>query len=325
MPSTGPERVHVAAAVLVDRSGRVLIGRRPDHVHQGGRWEFPGGKLEKGEDPATALVRELREELGITPRALRPLIQVIHDYPDRSVLLDVWRVDAWKGAPTGREGQDIEWVAVDRLRERCFPLADEPIITAARLPPVYLVTPEPGPDIAAFMSTLRRCLKAGVRLVQLRARRAAASDYVRIARGALSLCSEYGARLLLNSDPDTADALGAHGVHLTSACLLSLQRRPLHPGHWVAASCHDRRELAHASRIGVDFAVLSPVKATATHPGADPLGWPRFQSLVVEADVPVYALGGLGPSDLCDAWRHGAQGIGSVRALWTDPEAYLQH
>jgi 8-oxo-dGTP diphosphatase len=105
--------IHVAAAVVVDGLGRVLVSQRPGHVHQGGLWEFPGGKLEAGETAETGLKRELHEELGITVQAARPLIRVYHAYPDKPVLLDVWRVTRYSGEPAGLEGQPIDWVAVD--------------------------------------------------------------------------------------------------------------------------------------------------------------------------------------------------------------------
>jgi 8-oxo-dGTP diphosphatase len=87
--------LEVAAAAVFDSQGRVLIARRPENVHQGGLWEFPGGKVEPGEAVEQALARELWEELGIRPTRYRRLIRIPHHYPDRSVLLDVWRVEAF--------------------------------------------------------------------------------------------------------------------------------------------------------------------------------------------------------------------------------------
>ena len=113
-----PDVVHVAAAALVDDDGRVLLARRADEAHQGGLWEFPGGKLERDESIDDGLRRELHEELGIDIVSHRPLIRVRHDYDDRSVLLDVHRVDAGRGEPHGREGQPLAWVAVDELGGR---------------------------------------------------------------------------------------------------------------------------------------------------------------------------------------------------------------
>jgi 8-oxo-dGTP diphosphatase len=314
--TTVPGSVHVAAAVIVNDRGHVLLARRPDHVHQGGLWEFPGGKLEPFEDIRQALVRELEEELGLTPTASRPLIKVRHEYPDKSVLLDVWRVDGWRGTPHGREGQPVEWVAAEALTRRAFPEANLPIVTAARLTDHYLITPEPGADWERFLAALRGSLEGGVRLVQLRAHRLDPAAYRRLAEQVLRLCRGAGARLLLNGDSALVRALRADGVHLTSRRLLACRERPLGADQWVAASCHNRHEVLHAHRIGVDFIVVSPVQPTASHPDVRPLGWKGLRELTELARVPVYALGGMVTDDLEAAWEHGAQGIAAMRALW---------
>lgn len=323
MPSTGVSRaaarreaLHVTAAALVDGAGRVLISRRADGVHQGGLWEFPGGKVERQETPLEALRRELAEELGIGLQAARPLIQVHHDYGDRAVWLDVWRVASWCGEPRGQEGQAVRWAQPKSLDARLFPRADVPVIAALKLPPVYLITPEPGSDPEGFLKTLAACVRGGIRLIQLRAKSLEARPYRALARQALALCEGHGATLLLNAEPDLATDLGAPGVHLTGERLLRLRGRPLGADYWVAASCHNARELAHACRIGVDFAVLSPVRFTLSHPASRPLGWHRFRALVCAATVPVYALGGMGTGDLDTAWEHGGQGVACTSALW---------
>ncbi len=133
MNATGERTfVHVAVGVVVGADGAVLITRRPDHVHQGGLWEFPGGKVEHDESVLGALGRELHEELGITVRAAEPLLQTGHAYPDRRVLLDVWRVTDFQGEPHGREGQSLVWISPGDMGQFVFPAADEPIIAALR-------------------------------------------------------------------------------------------------------------------------------------------------------------------------------------------------
>lgn len=120
----------MAVAVISNSDGDILISKRPDHVHQGGLWEFPGGKLESGESLESALKRELLEELGIELNACQPLVEIQHDYPDKSVLLDVWSVSDFSGVPYGREQQPIRWVAPEALVEYEFPEANQPIIWA---------------------------------------------------------------------------------------------------------------------------------------------------------------------------------------------------
>jgi len=127
---------------------------------------------------------------------------------------------------------------------------------------------------------------------------------------------------LLNSPPELADVgrWGAGGVHLTSAALMKLEQRPLPRGQWVSAACHSSRELEHAHRIGVDFVVVAPVRATATHPEVRPLGWQALHQLTERASLPVYALGGMALQDLETAWAHGCQGIASISSLWNAKE-----
>jgi len=122
--------VHVAVGILINADGAVLISRRADHVHQGGLWEFPGGKVEEGESVVTALHRELHEELGVTVQAAEPWLQIHHAYPDKAVWLDVWRVMAWQGEPQGQEGQPLTWALPGEFAPFDFPAADEPIIAA---------------------------------------------------------------------------------------------------------------------------------------------------------------------------------------------------
>jgi len=308
-----PAVVHVAAAAIFDRRGRVLIARRPPHVHQGDLWEFPGGKLEPGESVEQALRRELWEELHITPLRSRPLIRVPFQYPDKRVLLDVWRVDEFAGEPHGREGQPVRWVAPGELPGYAFPAANRPIVAAARLPERYLITGSFADD-ADFLARLRRALNQGIRLVQLRFKerapaRATLVDAMRMARAA-------GAAVVVNGDLALALDLEADGIHLTSGDLRRLSARPVPPDLWCGASCHDADELAHAVALGVDFAVLSPVCATASHPGAAPLGWERFKALIADLPLPVYALGGLGDADLPQALSCRAQGVAAIGAYW---------
>ncbi len=133
---TDQAELHVAVGALFDATGRVLLAQRLPGSHLAGRWEFPGGKLKRGEQPLDGLRRELAEELGIELGGARPLIRLHHDYADRRVLLDVWRVTEYRGEPRGLDGQALEWVAPDALPNVNLLDADRPITTALRLPEV---------------------------------------------------------------------------------------------------------------------------------------------------------------------------------------------
>jgi mutator protein MutT len=130
----GAPVIHVVAGAVIDAAGRVLIAQRPEGKHLAGGWEFPGGKLEPGEARATALGRELREELGIAIRNPRPLIRVRHTYPQGEVLIDMWVVKSYSGSPRGLDGQALKWLSQEELEEAELLPADGPIVRALRLP-----------------------------------------------------------------------------------------------------------------------------------------------------------------------------------------------
>lgn len=309
-------RVHVAAAALVDRAGRVLLARRADAAHQGGLWEFPGGKLEPGETVEAALRRELAEELGVAVVSHRPLIRIRHDYDDLSVLLDVHRVDDWHGEVHGREGQPLAWVAPGDLSAYPMPAADVGIVSALQLPSLYLITPPRIEAPARFLDDLDAALARGVRLLQLRVFDLSADALQRLGREVCRRCQGHGGRVLVNGPVELADAIGADGLHLAGRMLATIDRRPVETGRLLAASCHDAGDLARAAALGADFAVLSPVLPTPSHPDAEPIGWDGFRDTVEAAAMPVYALGGMRSDLLATAWGHGAQGIAGIRGLW---------
>jgi len=123
-------RIHVAVGVIVNAAQEVLIAHRAQHLHQGGLWEFPGGKVETNEGVEQALKRELLEELNITVQNCAPLLEIAHDYGDKSVLLDVWLVREFSGKPQGLQGQPLQWVGIDNLDAYAFPAANHSIIAA---------------------------------------------------------------------------------------------------------------------------------------------------------------------------------------------------
>lgn len=308
-------RIQVVAAVLRDRSGRVLIAERPPGKPMAGFWEFPGGKLEPGEAAVDAIKRELHEELGIRVRHAYRLMRLSHRYPEREVELDVWRVTAWGGAPASKEGQHLEWVLPEELRDWQLLPADEPIVTGLKLPPLMLVTPDPDQE-RGFLEKLQRSLKAGLDLVQFRAPRMEPERFDNLALSVLSLCRDHGAQAILNTSPEQARMLHADGLHLSQQ-----RSRRLDPQAWdgslrLGISCHSALELEAALAFSPDYICIGPVQASATHPGEPPLGWAAFAELAAASSVPVYAIGGLGLKDLETARRHGAHGVAAIRGLW---------
>ena len=315
-PNTAADgAVHVAVGVITDGS-QVLVSQRGVGSHQAGKWEFPGGKLRADESPREALARELEEELGVQVRSAYPLIQIRHTYPDKQVLLDVWRVTDYGGVPHGRESQAIDWVNQDQLTKLDLPAANKAIVAAACLPALYVISDAHRLGAGVFLRKLERGLKAGVRLVQLREPHLSEQAYRDLAQQVGDLCRRHHAKLLLNAAPEIVVDCNADGIHLNSQRLRALTTRPLTENHWVGASVHDKEELEIASRLGVDFVALAPVLATSSHPKATPLGWQEFKELCATVNAPVYALGGMRAEHLSAARDVGAQGLAMISGVW---------
>ena len=306
--------VRVAAAVLLRDDGSVLLAQRPEGKAYAGYWEFPGGKLEDGECPRDALVRELREELGIAVRRASPWLVQDFVYPHAHVELHFFRVFDWEGELVGHDGQAFAWQAPGHYTVAPLLPANTRILAALALPAVYGITlaTELGED--AFLVRAERALTRGLRLIQLREKEWPAACVDVLARQLIPLAHRFGARVLLNGSVDDALRLGADGVHWTSAMLAQAVERP--QDLMTAASCHTAADIARAGALDLDFVVLGPVAVTPTHPKAVPLGWDGFAAAIVGTRVPVYALGGLDRDDLDTAIAHGAQGVSLRRAAW---------
>jgi 8-oxo-dGTP diphosphatase len=313
------QRLQIVVGIIFNRDhDKVLIARRRPGTHQGGLWEFPGGKRHAGETGAQALSRELEEELAIQMVSAHPLLRFDYDYPDIVIRLDVWVVDEWQGRPQGREGQEILWASTMDLDAGDFPDADRRIIRMLTLPSVYFITPDSNDYGEAFFARLETLLQSGIRLVRFRSRNLAGPARRKALSRAATLCRRYDSILISNGTADAVTKSGCQGLHLSARELMQLEGRPAGDDIWIAASCHNKEELLQACRIGLDFCVLSPVQPTISHPLIETLGWPRFAELAAAATIPVYALGGMQPADLAVARRHGAHGIAMISGLWEE-------
>ena len=309
--------VHVAAAVIERDENQILLAMRPDDKHQGGLWEFPGGKLEAGESVKEALSRELKEELGILVIDSSPLIRIHHEYPDKKVLLDVWRVTEFSGEPHGCEGQEVRWVKRENLNHYEFPAANKPIVAAVRLPDKYLVTGAFATE-EELIQRLHSVMKLGLRLVQFRAPWLESDAYIALAEIVAGVCREWGSTLMLKGDVSLLLEDWVDGIHLTADQLKRLHSKGwhYHGDKFLAASCHSDIELAWAADIGCSFATLSPVHQTASHPNAKGLGKAAAQVMTDKAVVPVFWLGGMGEGDLDSIKVNGGHGVASISCWW---------
>lgn len=322
----GTKQVQVAVG-LIERSGaqgrEMLLAWREASLHQGNRHEFPGGKVEAGESPRQALLRELHEELGIRVTAAQALREIEHHYPEKTVCLSVFRVTAWQGEPVGQQGQALCWVPVGQLSQYRLPDANAPMVRLAQLPECYAISPvgevcgaavpKPAWPLQGWLYVRQPHLQAQAQWQWAQALHEQRPD--------LHLVVSWPAAASAAKQPWPTWLCGIQLRHaelgqVSAAQVAAWQAQ----GRVVLAACHDRASLQQAERLGVDAVTLGPVQATPTHPGQPGLGWAAFAAWVAEARLPVYALGGVGPQDLSRAQQAGAYGVAGIRAFAVVPE-----
>jgi 8-oxo-dGTP diphosphatase len=313
-----PVPLRVAVGVVQRDSGEVLMAQRPVGKPYAGWWEFPGGKLETGESPEAALARELHEELNLQSLSSTPWVVREHVYPHATVRLFFRKVRTWQGEPQPCEGQLLRWQAPHALTVAPLLPASLAPIGWLQLPNFYRISCVAAWGVAPFFDALEAALEThtpGYPLwLQWREPDLPEAENARLFHRLRRLRATRPLRLIVSSRHPPSFWQAADGVHLTARDHRALRWRPARP--WVVASCHDHAELAHAARIGCDFAVLGPVQATLSHPGQEGLGWQGLARTIALTPLPVYALGGLRPGALPEAQAAGAQGIAMMRGAW---------
>ncbi|MGQ0442151.1 MAG: Nudix family hydrolase [Methylophilaceae bacterium] len=320
----------VAVAILMQQAwqhkasqyetGEFLLTSRPPGKPWAGWWEFPGGKIKTNETPEQALRRELQEELGIIPTEIQPWVQRRFDYPKtqdspaKTVHLHFYFVTQWQGELMPHEGQQLSWQRAQNITVEPVLPANTPIMKALALAPIYAISNLAEMGEVAFMEALKCQLNCGLKLIQIREKQLQKPVLEHLVTRVITLARPFGAKVFLNEEIALARKLGADGVHLPSKLLMNLQEKP--SDMLVAASCHYTTELAHAEKLCLDFAVLSPVQTTKSHTTIPALGWQAFTQLIENIELPIYALGGMTLNDLPQALSCGARGIAMQRALW---------
>lgn len=317
-----PNIVHVAVGVIM-QSDQVLICWRDASLHQGNRYEFPGGKVEAGETPEQALQRELFEEINIrVERAVRAQ-QLYFNYPEKTVCLHIFKVIAFSGKPCGQQNQAIRWVNRHELHQYQFPDANAPILRMVLLPDQYVITqPQDNPQ------TLDQWLDWHIQHTPQQA-----WLYVRHKQLDVNQYQQAIATLARQRPDLKLFAMYSHiqqlkplwsvlvpqlsGVHLSQTDLMQLSAKPDLPTAWHCfAACHDAASIIRANELKMDAILLSPLHATSTHAGQEGLGWPQWQQLCEKSTVPVYALGGIVPDDLVQVQQAGGFGVAGIRAFY---------
>ncbi len=295
----------VAVGVVLRPDGAVLLADRPAGKPYAGYWEFPGGKIEPGEDVQAALARELHEELGIDIGVSLPWFTFEYDYPHAYVRLHFRRVFDWRGTPHAREGQQLAFFnPAGDVPQPLLPAAI-PALRWLTLPTLCLRSDVQQLGLAAFIEELDARLAGGLRLLWLHEPALPERDLIALADTVTARCHAHGAQVLV-SQATIATSAQVDGLVLTAAALAETVARP--EARWVGAVVDGDSALQHARRLGCDFVIAEPVLPTPQMQ-SPALGWHGFSALAAQAAMPVYAAGGLAIADMQHAQHAGAHGI----------------
>ena len=245
-------------------------------------------------------------------RESTPWITRVYAYTHATVRLHFRRVSRWDGEPRPLEDQAIEWQRVEAPDVSPMLPANAPVLAALGLPAVMVISDAARMGIDDWIRALAARSLEEKLLVQVREKGMDRQKLQHLLSRALARAAPFGSRVVVNSDCGTLPQ--CDGAHLTSAALMAAASRP--EGALVGASCHDAKELDKAAQLGLDYAVVGPVRQTPSHPGATPIGWEKFAALGADRPMPIYAIGGLARADLPEARRHGAHGVALLSAAF---------
>ena len=291
--------VDVAIAILIHR-GKILVGWREEQQHQGGKHEFPGGKVEQGETPEEACRREIYEEVGIGLKDWHQFDYIHHEYDDIIVNLHLFHSYV-PDELLNLIHQPWAWYTRDQLLHLNFPKANKDIIKRLYWPHLIKISNTLNPVESSEALLYWRIQNESEQYIEQ----------------LTALNEGHRSNLIINVDiwhqlsPELQKQIKT--VHLKQSQLMNLHKGDLTVGVRYIAACHDAVSLKQAQQIGCDAVFISPVKPTTTHPEAVALGWERFSDLAQNSQIPVFALGGVHPDDLATAQQHGAYGLAGIR------------
>ena len=305
--------IEASVGIIFNESFQLLMAERPQSKTWSGWWEFPGGKIESGENPLEALKRELKEEIGISVIDAEKWIVRKYAYEDYEVILHFYKVTQWSGNIEAKEEQKISWVLPENNIVSPILPANDLIFKAISLPDIYAIT-NAYEYSGNFLNKVEQQLNNGLGLIQIREKEISKNAFIELTKEIIQMAGNFDAKVMINSDINLAYKLNADGVHLNSSLLHRLSEIP--KDLIVSASCHSARDIEKAITMDVSFVVLSPVQKTQSHPNTTPIGWDSFSKITQNYSIPIYALGGMKQNDIENAFNAGAIGIASQRAIW---------
>lgn len=304
--------VNVAIAII-KKNGKYLVGWRDKQKHQGGCYEFIGGKVEENETPIQALKRECFEEINITITQQTYLKKKIHHYDKVSVVLHIYQVTQFSGKPLPKEGQTLHWVDELELIKLQMPKANDDIKRLALLNPYYFISTQFKPEkwLSSYIEKLPQHALFYVRDYDLSetAYFEVVSELIKV-RQDLKIIIHY----------QHLDIYKAKYQHLNNIVGLHLSSKDTNGDAWQSidkkwlciAACHDDLSIKKIQKTRIDAITLSPVKQTQSHPDITPMGVDKFSELVTPINLPVYALGGMQIQDLPEINDKGGFGVAGI-------------
>jgi|TARA_B110000037_G_scaffold221518_1_gene292818 8-oxo-dGTP diphosphatase len=306
--------VNVSVAVLINNNRQVLLGQRPHPKSWEGWWEFPGGKIEKGETSVDALYREIDEEIGVKITQFKKWVIRKYSHGGNDITLHFFKVYGWEGEVTSKENQKLVWTHLQNPNVSPILPANLFIQKAFDLPKYYAITNLSETSKKVFFNQLQNRISNGLKMIQVREKNISFDEFKIFSNEVIKICKPKGVKVIINSDVNLAYEIKADGVHLRSKDLISIKKIP--KNLIVSASCHTQEEIYIAEKLNINFLVLSAIKKTLSHPDIKPIGWDEFEKIVNRVNTPIYALGGLGVNDYSVALENGAIGIASQRSIW---------
>lgn len=295
--------VHVAIGLILHQS-RVLVGWRHADQHQGNRDEFPGGKVEAGESAHAACRREVYEEVGIDIADWHVFDRIEHQYPDLDLCLEIFYTTL-NAEECVQINPGWTWKTRTELTQLRFPKANQAILQRLYWPQ-YM-------KISTQLDELNHLAEDCALYWRIDPAQMCSEDLARLNAAS----PEQGQALIVNIElwqqlnATQRDLVGS--IHLKQHQLMQFNRAELPQGKRCIAACHDLSAVLHAQAIGVEALIISPVLPTATHSEQQGIGWDGFAQLAQHSQVPVYALGGLGPEDLSCVQQHAGYGVAGIR------------
>lgn len=288
---------------LVFHAGKVLVGWREAKQHQGNKYEFPGGKVEQGEEPIDACRREILEETGLDIENWHVFDFIEHEYEDVVVKLHLFHGVADSSLESLL--QPWAWYGREELSQLNFPKANDDIIRRLALPKILKITQYIESSVIDEHQWIY--FRVGTEKIE---------HFIEFLK---QLSNEQLNKIIVNIDiwknlPNRIQDQ-IETIHYKHSQLMTLISGHLLTGKRTIAACHDFESATHAEKLGCDCVLLSPVLATETHPDATPLEWEHFAEITKRMQIPVFALGGLTPDDIDIAQHNGAYGIAGVSAF----------